>query len=196
MQKARIPNGILGEFIGTAGNISGYMRNATNFIRTKRSRSNKPMSLNRLAQQQKIKVCNEFTKPFSGSGFFNKTFPAFSRSATGYNRATSALMNLAVVGNYPDTAIGYPPVLISKGLLPPATDAIALANAEGNISFTWPNNSGIGTAKADDLSILVAYFPDLKRAVYSIGEARRADGLAILCTSHFKNWLQKHGWGF
>src|ERR1039457_452575 len=122
---ARIPHGILGDFIGTAGNISGYMRNGANFIRSKRRRSTKPMSLNRLAQQQKIKVCNEFTGPFSGSGIFNKTFPAYGSSATGYNRATSSLMNLAVVGNYPDTAIAYPLVLISQGPLPPADGASA-----------------------------------------------------------------------
>jgi hypothetical protein len=73
---ARIPNGILGEFVGTAGPVSGYMRMGTNFLRSRRRRSNRPMTPKRLAQQQKIKVCNEFTKPFSGSGFFDAAFPA------------------------------------------------------------------------------------------------------------------------
>jgi hypothetical protein len=193
---AKIPNGILGEFIGTAGNVSGYMRNGKNFIRSKRRRSSKPMSLNRLAQQQKIKICNEFTGSFSGTGFFNKTFPAYGSSSTGYNRATSALMNLAIVGNYPDTAIAYPQALISQGPRPPATDAIASVDSACNISFAWTDNSGNGTAKADDLSILVAYFPELKRAVYSIGEAHRANSHAILNTSHIKNCVAETWMGF
>ena len=172
------------------------MRNGANFIRTKRRRSSNPMSLNRIAQQQKIKVCNEFTKPFSGSSFFNKTFPAYGSSSTRYNRATSALMHLAIVGNYPDTAIAYPLVLISLGPLPRATGASASVVSGGNIAFKWTDNSGNGTAKADDLSILVAYFPELKRAVYFICEARRAGGHAISCTSHFKNRVAETWMGF
>src|SRR5678815_4562873 len=95
---ARIPNGILGEFIGTAGNVSGYMRYGTNFLRTRRRKSNMMMTPARMAQQQKIKVCNEFTKPFAGRDFFNKTFPAYGKKNSACNRATSALMSQAVVG--------------------------------------------------------------------------------------------------
>jgi len=115
---ARIPNGILGEFVGTAGPVSGYMRMGTNFVRSRRRRSNRPMTLKRLAQQQKIKVCNEFTKPFSGSGFFDAAFPLTNGTATGYNKATSALLKKAITGVYPDTAIAWPMVLISEGGMP------------------------------------------------------------------------------
>jgi hypothetical protein len=96
-----IINGILGSFTGTAGPVSGYMRNGKNFVRSRRRKSAAPMTPKRLAQQQKIKVCNEFTRPFCGTGFFNKTFPAYGHSGTSFNRATSAIMNLAVVGTYP-----------------------------------------------------------------------------------------------
>ena len=99
---ARIPNGILGEFIGTAGNVSGYMRYGDNFLRSRRRKSGNVMTPKRLEQQQKIKVCNEFTKPFAGQVFFNKTFPAYGSKGSGYNRATSAILNQAIIGNYPD----------------------------------------------------------------------------------------------
>ncbi|MEO6672001.1 MAG: hypothetical protein ABIN93_01110 [Ginsengibacter sp.] len=36
---ATIPNGILGVFIGRAGNLSGYMRNGKNIIRATRKRA-------------------------------------------------------------------------------------------------------------------------------------------------------------
>jgi hypothetical protein len=132
---ARIPNGILGDFIGTAGNISGYVRNGRNFIRIRCGKSPKAMTSKRLAQLQKIKVCNEFAKAFSGNGFFNKAFPAYGDTGTGYNRATSAIMNLAINGKYPDTFISYPLVLISKGLLPDAEKASAAIDETGNILF-------------------------------------------------------------
>lgn len=184
---ARIPNGINGEFIGTAGNVSGYMRNGVNFVRSKRRRSSAPMTPKRLAQQQKIKVCNDFTRPFCGTAFFNKTFPAYGHSGTGFNRATSAIMNLAIIGTYPDTALDYPEVLISKGPLPPARNPATAVSADGSILFNWEDNSGNGTAKPDDKVILVAYFPVEKMAMFSIGVALRRDCEAVMTILHKQN---------
>ena len=177
---ATIPAGILGHFIGKAGNITGYMRNGKNFVRSRPRKSNIPASPARLAQQQKIKVCGEFTRAFSGSGFFNTTFPAYGHSGTGYNRATSAIMHLAIIGSYPDTAIAYPQVLISKGPLPGAVNASATVNEEGYIVFSWEDNTGTGTAKENDKVIVVAYFPSEKKAIFNTGIALRKDGEAIL----------------
>lgn len=179
---ARISNGILGAFIGTAGNVSGYMRNGKNFIRSRRRKSSAPMTLKRLAQQQKIRVCNDFTRPFCGTGFFNKTFPAYGHSGTGFNRATSAIMNLAIVGVYPDMAIDYRQVLISKGPLPAAKNASVAMNEEGNLLFSWEDNAGTGSAKANDKVILAAYFPQIKTALFTIGAAIRKEGKAMLET--------------
>ncbi|MGN6195888.1 MAG: DUF6266 family protein [Ginsengibacter sp.] len=177
---ATIINGILGSFTGTAGPVCGYIRNGKNFVRSRRKKSNLPMTPKRLAQQQKIKVCNEFTKPFCGTGFFNKTFPAYGHWGTGFNRATGALMNLAITGIYPETAIDYTQVLISKGPLPAAKDASAIRNGDGNIVFTWEDNTGTGSAKANDKVILVAYFTDTKTARFTIGTAIRKDPQAVI----------------
>lgn len=177
---ATIINGILGSFTGTAGPISGYMRNGKNFVRSRRRKSDAPMTPKRLAQQQKIKVCNEFTRPFCGTGFFNKTFPAYGHSGTGFNRATGAIMNLAIVGTYPDTAIDYAEVLISKGPLPGAKNALAAVNGDGNIRFNWEDNSETGSAKANDKVILGAFFQATKTALFTIGAALRKDGQAVL----------------
>ena len=173
---ATIPAGILGHFTGKAGNITGYMRNGKNFVRSRPRKSNIPASPRRLAQQQKIKVCGGFTRAFSGSGFFNTTFPAYGHSGTGFNRATSAIMHLAITGDYPDTAIAYSQVLISKGPLPGAANASTMLNSEGNIIFNWEDNTGTGTAKENDKVIVVAYFPSEKKAVFNIGVALRKDG--------------------
>jgi len=193
---ATITNGILGPFSGIVGTVSGYSRNGKNFMRSRRRKTSSRMTPRRLAQQQKIKVCNEFTSPFSGTGFFAKTFPAYGHSGTGFNRATSAIMNLAIVGTYPDTAIDYAKVLISKGPLPGAVNASAVAGMDKNILFRWDDNTGTGTAKANDKVILVAYFPDVKKAFFTIGAAIRKDGEALLETTQDRGKIAETWIGF
>ena len=176
---ARIINGINGGFTGKVGTVTGYIRNGGSFMRSRTRRKDTVTSEKRLLQQQKIKVCNEFTKPFSGSGFFNTSFPANGATSTGYNRATSAIMNRAIVKE-PEVSLSYPLILISMGMLPGAVYASALPNDDGNIVFSWQDNTGIGTAKENDRVLMVAYFPESKEAVYTISDAIRKDGTAVL----------------
>lgn len=192
----RIPDGILGGLIGKVGPVTGYYRNGENIIRSASRRKDNIKTAKRDAQQQKIKVCNDFTKAFSGTGFFNKAFPAYGSRGSGYNRATSALMNLAITGTYPEIALSYPQSLISKGPLPAADGATVERNVEGNLLFTWANNTGRGTAKANDKVVLVAYFSELKQAVFSIGDATRTGGEALLVTSFIQGYAAETWIGF
>ena len=176
---ARVINGINGAFTGKVGTVTGYTRNGGDFMRSRHRLTDNVKSKARVAQQHKIKVCNEFTKPFSGSGFFNKSFAANGATSTGYNRATSAIMNQAIIQT-PTTALSYPLVLVSRGMLPAAVHASALVDGDGNIAFSWTDNTGTGTAKEDDKVLMVAYFPQSKEAIYKISTATRKDGTAIL----------------
>ena len=175
----KLQEGILGAVIGTVGPVTGYRRNGQYLIRTRHSRKHTNLTPARLAQQQKIKVCNEFTAAFSGSGFFNKSFPAYGDKGTGYNRATSALMNLAITGTYPGISLHYPEVIISKGPLPGAFNATATAGG-GNIFFTWHDNTGTGTAHSNDRVIMVAYLPQERTAFFAFGDENRSDCHAML----------------
>jgi hypothetical protein len=105
-------------------------------------------------------------------------------------------MNLAIVGTYPDTAIDYAKVLISKGPLPAAVNASAVADTDKNILFRWEDNTGTGTAKANDKVILVAYFPDVKKAFFTIGAAMRKDGEALLETTQDRGKIAETWIGF
>jgi hypothetical protein len=172
---AKLPDGILGPIIGKIGSVTGYRRNGVNIIRSSAGRKDKVVTPLRSSQRQKIKVCNEFTRAFSRSGFFAKTFPGYD-TGTGYNRATSAIMNLAITGFYPDVALDYPKVLISKGPLPGAEDPAAFLAQTDTIRFTWTDNSWKGTAKPNDKVIVAAYFLTRKQAVFSIGDAVRSKG--------------------
>lgn len=114
----KLTNGITGHVTGKVGNVTAYLRNGQNIIRTAHTLNNTKATPARLAQREKIKVCNEFTRAFCGTGFFNKTFPAYGTGSTGYNRATAAVMNLAITGTYPATRLDFKEVLVSKGALP------------------------------------------------------------------------------
>ncbi|HEU5364313.1 MAG TPA: hypothetical protein VFU62_02215 [Hanamia sp.] len=112
---AILSQSILGPSNGKTGPVITYIRYGQNIMRSVGStKKNKIKTPARKTQREKIKVCNEFTKAFTGSGFFNKSFPAFGHTGSGYNRATGALMNLAIV-SHPETAIVWPKVLISRG---------------------------------------------------------------------------------
>jgi hypothetical protein len=192
----KIPDGILGKLIGKLGPVSGYQRNGQHLLRVAgQSRQVKSTPM-RASQREKIKVCNDFTRAFSGTGFFGKSFPSYGDTGTGYNRATSTIMNLAITGAYPETVISYPRVLISKGPLPTAENAEVAVDTEGNMLFAWTDNTGMGTAKANDKVILVAYFPELKQAITSIGKATRNEGQAFLETSIMKGYTAETWIGF
>ena len=179
---AILTQGILGPVIGKTGPVVSYIRFGQNITRSRSSsKKNRIETPRRKAQRDKIKVCNEFTKAFSGTGFFNKGFPAVGHTGSGYNRATSAILNRAIVSN-PGIMLSYPKVLISQGPVPPVEYASALVDGEGNIVFTWTDNSGTGTAKENDTAIMVAYFPETKEAVYTFSNATRKDVTAVLET--------------
>lgn len=177
---AILPQGILGPALGRMGPVTGYQRNGRNILRTSKNNSVVKVTPARLAQREKIKVCNQFTRAFSGAGFFNITFPSYGHAGSGYNRVTSCLMNLALTGSYPEIQLSWPKVLIARGPLPGAEAAIALRGGEGIIDFTWTDNSGAGTARGTDKIILVAYSPDICKAVFSLDAGFRNDGHAYL----------------
>ena len=80
----------------------------------------------------------------------------------------------------------YPLVLVSRGMLPAAVYASALVNDDGNIVFSWTDNTGTGTAKEDDKVLMVAYFPESKKAVYEISTATRKNCTALLQMNSMK----------
>jgi len=187
---AILTQGILGEVVGKTGPVVSYMRFGQNVTRSKGSiRKNRIETPARKMQREKIKVCNDFTKAFSGTGFFNKSFPAYGHTGSGYNRVTGSIMNLAIV-NTPAIAIAWPKVLISKGPIAPVDYASALVNNESNIEFTWTDNSGDGTAKKNDTAIMVAYFPESKKAFYTFSDTERKDKKAVLNVESQKGTAQ------
>jgi len=178
---AEIKNGILGAFTGRVGPVSGYTRNGRNIMRSAASTVRDKATPGRLAQREKIRVCNAFINAFSGTGIFAKTFPNPDHGGSGYNRAMKVLMNSALEGVYPHYTILYDKFLISKGELPAPKDAAAGLDADGNLVFTWTDNSTEGTARENDIAVVVAYFADKNvQLAYSLDAGKREAGFAKL----------------
>jgi hypothetical protein len=193
---AKNNNGVLGAFIGTIGPVTGYIRNGQNILRSSRSAVKNQRTPLQLAQREKITICNRFTQAFTGTGFLNKSFPANGHGGTGHNRATSILMSQALTGTFPDMALSYPQVMISKGKLPAAVAAKAVLKANGNIAYTFTNNSTTGIAAADDTIILVAYAPGTRLAVFTLYAGLRKDGKATLNINTLKGYAVETWIGF
>ena len=189
-------NGILGGFTGTIGTVTGYMRNGQNVIRTRTSSIKDKRTPLQLAQREKIAVCSRFTNAFTGTDFFRKSFPAYGHTGTGHNRATSALMSRALTGVYPDIALNYAQVLVSKGRLPGAHQAKVNLKLKNVLQFSFADNSTDGIAAADDTCILVAYAPNLQQAIFTLHGGFRKDKKASLNVTAFKGHIVETWIGF
>ena len=193
---AQTNQGILGSFTGTVGPVTGYTRNGQNIMRTSSSRVQYKHTALRTAQLEKIKVCARFTTAFTGTGFLNRSFPAYGNTGNGYNRATSVLMSQALIGEYPDIKLSYPLVMVSKGKLPAAAHAAAVPMEGSYIYFSFTDNSDTGIASSSDTVILVAYAAAIQQAVFTLYGGMRKDCEAVLNTALFKGNVVETWMGF
>ena len=177
-----IKKGILGGFSGKVGNVSGANWNGINVIRSlpgKRSKSTNPVLL---SQQARFKLAVAFVKSFGN--LWPVTFNVRAVRMSEKNRAVSYMLTNAIVGVYPDISIDFSKVLISAGDLPNAVAVKAGSTEAGQVEFSWTDNSGIASARPDDISILAVYDPLTGHAVYTTTGAARSSGKAVLDASN------------
>lgn len=189
---ATTPQGILGAVTGKIGPVTDYVRNGQNILPTRASNLKYESTALRTEQLEKIKLCSRFTRAFTGTGFFNKSFPAYGTTGSAYNRATNALINQAIT----DMHLYYPQVLISKGKLLPAEHAAATTMQDGSIYFSFTDNSDTGTTTANDKIIVVAYAEALQQAVFSLNAGLRKHCEAHLQAAPFKGYVVETWIGF
>lgn len=96
---------------------------------------------------------------------------------TATNRASSYNLKNAVMGMYPDQEIDFASVLVSRGDLSQGQDAGVESMDPGEVTFSWSDNSGTGSAQAEDTAMLLVYNPEKGTAVYLVdGSVIRLDG--------------------
>ncbi len=104
---------------GVLGVFTGFIRNGQNILRTSTSSIKNKRTPLQLAQRERSIPATLYPCIYRHR-IFNKSFPAYGHTGSGYNRVMSALMSHAVTDVYPDMALNYPQVLVSKGRLPGA----------------------------------------------------------------------------
>ncbi len=128
--------------------------------------------------------------------FFSKEFPFKSNPLARPGREINSFIRSAMAGTYPNTSISYPASLISHGQLPYAENACVSATGDGDIIFTWPDNSGFQTANKNDRVILIAYFPAIKETIYTLHAATRGSCYALLSIHKMKSYSVETWIGF
>ena len=167
-----IQKGILGGFSGKVGTVIGGAWKGIDYMRSKSSRTNFTASPKQLEQQLKFALIMRLVQPMAG--LLNISFRDFAVKMTGINNAFSYNFQNAISGVYPSFTIDYTQVLVSRGQLPNAVGPTVTSGAGSLLTFSWADNSGVNTAKADDQAILVVYCPSLKQAIYTTAGGMRS----------------------
>ena len=171
-------DGITGFVTGKVGDMVFYVLNGENVVRHA-GKSVKPRSEAQLANQAKMALVNLVLKPlleFVNIGFAHVTQDDRSNP---YNRAVSYNKINAIAGVYPDLLIDYSEVSVSKGKLPVAEGGTVELVADG-LKFDWLFDSDMPYPRENDRAMLLAYFPVLGSAVYSLEGASRKAGADLL----------------
>ena len=167
-----INKGILGGFSGKVGNVVGGSWKGIDYMRSKGGNRNNNPSEKQLAQQQKFAITMRFLQPMSGLLEIN--FRNFAIMKTGINSAFAYTIQNAISGVYPLLEVDYSQALVSRGDLPNVLGPAVTSGAGSLATFSWTDNSGVGSAKATDQAILVAYCPSLRQAIYATAGGERS----------------------
>ncbi|MHB9055777.1 MAG: DUF6266 family protein [Paludibacteraceae bacterium] len=167
---AKINQGILGGFSGKIGNIVGGNWKGINYMRILTKPTN-PNTEKQVNQRTKFTTALSFLQPITP--FLRVGYKLFTAKQTAFNAAMSNVLTNGITGEAPNLELVYSAISVSKGTLTPAVNA-AFSYDSGEITITWDDNSGIGTAKATDKAMYVVYNPAKVDAVFEIAGADRS----------------------
>lgn len=190
----KIKQGILGPFSGKVGNVVGATNNGVHYMRVIPANVQDPKTDKQLAQRQRFGLMTSTLKifrPVVTIGYRKKTGKTTPR-----NRALSYNLKNAITGEYPDQDIDYQAFMVARGDLTSASDLAADSNTPGEITFSWTDNSGIGSAKADDVLYAACYAPDDGELFYQAEAATREDGSATLILPQNYQGKEVHVYAF
>jgi hypothetical protein len=169
---ATLKNGIAGNYKGKIGNLVFYQINGKQVVRTIGKITKAPTEA-QLSCRQQMGLINIFLKPITG--FVNTGFKLMTKGTTSgaYNMAVSYNKKHALQGIYPNMEMDYAMALVTKGNLEGAINPEVELVPEG-LKFTWLCPTGYSWPNGNDQAMLLAYFPLLKRAVFTLYGAKRS----------------------
>jgi len=178
---ARIKKGILGPFIGSLANITGYLRLGVPVIRTKVDPADLPKV--RTPRQNEVtarfRLAMIFIKPvtpFINVGFSLHRVPG----QTAHNVAVSKVLSQGIKGEYPELELDFPNIQVSHGELPGAAHPEATLLHARSIRFSWEVHPNDDYQHMRDQVMLLAFSPEDGSAYYLKSGARRSGGEEFL----------------
>lgn len=168
-----IKQGILGGFSGKVGSVIGGSWKGIAYMRSIPQSVKNPRSEGQVSQRTKFTVALDFLKPVTG--LIQVGFKLYAQKQTAFNAAMSYTLNNAIAGTAPNFSIDYSNALVSRGSLPGARNGQA-TSASGVVSFTWDDNSSIGTANQTDKALLAVLNPTRGEAMIETAGSQRSVG--------------------
>jgi len=171
--------GILGQIRGKVGPVVGAIWRGVNVLKGMPNKSNKPPTEEQLDQQARFGLVTSFVG--NAKSLINIGYYGSGEVETPTNKATSLILQTAVVGTYPNYTINYPKVELSQGDLDglgrpimtivPATQSITLA---WDVLDSVTNANALAERNTDQLMIYI-YSPSLdkyytREGLYTRGE--------------------------
>ncbi len=173
-----IQGGVLGGFNGKVGAVIGSHWKGKAVMRGKSTAKRAKSSALQLEQQAKFTLMVNFLQAIVD--FLNISYKKAAVQMSGFNKAISANIQFAITGTYPDFAVDYPKIQLSKGSLPGFTAPTAASTVAGKLAFTWTDNSNIIGALNSDMVYVAAYNEEQKHWILNDAAAARNAGTFVL----------------
>lgn len=170
--------GILGGFSGKVGTVIGGNWNGIDFMRRIPAHIANPRTAAQQDQRVRMAMIIKFLSPFKA--FLRIGFKKQAIKMSAFNAATSYNLANAIKGTYPDFQIDYSKVMVSQGKLPGAIDPVVNSPANGQVKFTWSDNSSDNGAMGNDGAVLVLNNPKKGLVITSFAGSARGDGSQMI----------------
>lgn len=169
----RYKNGAFGAFTGKIGNLVGSTWNGIHYMRSVPAHRKDAKTEKQLAQRQRFRLMTSFLRKFRA--VVNIGFKKGTGNMAASNRAMSYNIKNAISGDYPDYEVQYENLMLSRGELTGSHNASAESGSPGEITLTWKDNSGEGSASPDDMLVVALYNTERETVFYSTEAAERQD---------------------
>ena len=174
----KINRGILGGFSGKVGTVIGGFWNGIQYMRAVPQNVRDAKSPGQMRQRQRLKLLSTLVKQFNT--FVQIAFENNRQGQTSGNLAYSYNLKNAFSGDYPDQEIAYDQLRVAQGGLTGALNASVDAIEEGEVTFSWSDNSTNGNAGPDDRVMLLLINADKQESVFDTQGPKRDESSATL----------------
>lgn len=180
---AKYSDGVLGSIKGKIGPVVGSSWKDIPYLRSSSISVQKQLSQGQLVQQAKFALVSKFIH--SISKMLESCYPATGKM-TGTNNAFSRVYHHAITREYPHLELDGSRILVSLGELHNGGAPSVVATGNGQVQFSWADNSDGLMALKDDRSVPLLYCPGLKQSIYTLSGAPRNAGTCSLDAKAFR----------